>query len=174
MNGEITEVSAGAGPGPEPGRNRGFTLLEITIVLVLAALTLGYAGLTFGGYFQRSSARRAAQVFARDLTLARSAAVRSREPVVIRFNEAGRWYQIEAEGSSTELVRRRFGVNADVALSAIDLRTKGDSVVFSSRGTMDLSALQAGETLGEARFAAGATEYSVFFNGMGASKVQER
>ncbi|MGD8318936.1 MAG: GspH/FimT family pseudopilin [Gemmatimonadota bacterium] len=164
------------GPGPEtaPARARGFTLLELTIVLVLASLVLGYAGLTFSGYFQRSSARRAAQVFARDLTLARSAALRSREPVVIRFNEDGRWYQIQTSGSATELVRRRFGVSADVNLSAIDLRMRGDSVVFTPRGMADLSNIQGTGSLGEAAFAAGATEYDVLFNSMGASRVEKR
>lgn len=152
----------------------GFTILELTVVLILAGLTLGWAGLTFSGYFQRSSARRAAQVFARDLTLARSAAMRTRENVVIRFYESSRWYQVATQSSGTELARRRFGVNADVDLSAIDLRFKGDTLVFSSRGVADLSGISGVGTLGEARFAAGATEYSVFFNSLGASKVEER
>ena len=71
-------------------------------MLVLASLTLGFAGLTFSGYFQRSSARGAAQVFARDLTLARSAAVRAKESVVVRFNESSRWYQVVAQSSGTD------------------------------------------------------------------------
>ena len=152
----------------------GFTLLEVAIVLLLAGLVLGFAGLTFSDYFQRSSARRAAQVFARDLTLARSAAVRAREEVVIRFFEASRWYEIVAIDSDTEIARRRFGVNADVDLSGIDLVFQGDTVVFSSRGVADLSNIQGAGSLGEARFAAGDTEYSVYFNSMGASKVEER
>lgn len=158
---------SGAGVG-------GFTLLELVIVLMLAGLALGTAGLTFGTYFERSSARRAAQVFGRDLTLARSTAVRAREEVVIRFFESSRWYQIVAIESGAEIARRRFGVNADVALSAIDLVFRGDTVVFNSRGVADLSNIEGGGTLGEARFARGATEYSVYFNSMGASKVEER
>lgn len=160
--------------GVAPRGRGGFTMLELVIVMVLAALTLGFAGLTFSGYFQRSSARRAAQVFARDLTLARSAAVRAKEAVVVRFYESSRWYQIVAQTSGTELVRRRFGVNADVDLSAIDLRFRGDTVVFSARGVANLSNMVPGTTLGEARFASGSTEYSVFFNSLGASKVEER
>ena len=155
-----------------------FTLLELTIVLVLAGLTMGFAGLTFSGYFQRSGARRAAQVFARDLSLARSQAIRAREEVVIRFKEGSRWYQVVARdsdtGTETELVRRRFGVNADVELSAINLQFKGDSVVFSARGVADLDGIQGNGALGEAEFTAGAVEYAVFFNSLGASKVEER
>ena len=143
-------------------------------MLVLASLTLGFAGLTFSGYFQRSSARGAAQVFARDLSLARSAAVRAKEPVVVRFYEANRWYQVVAQSSGTELVRRRFGVNADVDLSAIDLMFRGDTLVFDARGVASLANQQVPGPLGQASFEAGATRYTVSFNSLGASKVEER
>lgn len=152
---------------------RGFTILELTVVLILAGLGLGFAGLTFSGYFQRSSARRAAQVFAQDLTLARSSAIRAKEPVVIRFFEANRWYAVVAQSSGMELVRRRFGVNAEIPLSAMDSRVQGDTVLFNARGVASYR-LTGGASLGEVRFRAGSTEYSVFFNNLGASKVQER
>ena len=145
-------------------------MLELIIVLALSALTLGYAGLTFSGYFQRSSAQRAALVFARDLTLARAAAMRTRESVVIRFYETNKWYSVTETTSGTELVRRRFGVNADIALSSIDLYMQGDSVALSSRGVVSLA--NAYGSLGEARFSAGATRYIVYFNSLGASKVE--
>lgn len=144
-------------------------------MLVIAGLVMGLAGLTFSGYFQRSSAKRTAQVFARDLTVARSAAVRSRQKVVIRFFEPGRWYQIVTMTSGTELVRRRFGVGGDVGLSGIDLLFGGDSVVFSARGVVDLTNAQTGTkcaaSLGEASFVLGASAFVVCFNSMGASKV---
>lgn len=167
-------MSGGPGYRRSPSGRWGFTLLEIVVVLILAGLTLGFAGLTFSGYFERSSARLAAQVFARDLALARSSAVRARERVVIRFFESSRWYQVVALESGTEIVRRRFGVNADVNLSTIDLVFRGDTVVFDSRGVADLSTIRGSGTLGEARFAAGAIAYTVYFNSMGASKVEER
>ena len=167
-------LSEGSGLKSGTRGSGGFSLLELTIVLVMAGLVMGFAGLTFSGYFQRSSAKRAAQVFARDLALARSAAMRSREAVVLRFDESGRWYEIETMGSGTALVRRRFGVNADVDLSSIVLLFAGDSVVFSARGVADLSNIEGGASLGEARFASGATEFSVYFNSLGASKVEER
>lgn len=167
-------MSAGSEIRPSAPGGRGFTLLELLIVVVLASLTMGFAGLTFSGYFQSSSARGAAQVFARDLALARSAAVRAKEPVAIRFFESSRWYQVVTRNSGTELVRRRFGVNADVDLSAIDLKFRGDTVVVSARGVVDLSNIQGSGTLGEASFTAGSTRYTVSFNSLGASKVEER
>ncbi len=149
----------------------GFTLIEVTVVLMLAAVTLGVAALYFGRYYRRTSAHRAAQIFAQDLTLARSAALRAGEPVVIRFDEDSLWYSITMVGSGAEVERRRFGKSGDVQLSAIDLQTTGDSLRFTSRGVASL----AGGTgsLGAATFSAGATTYEVRFNSMGASKVQE-
>ena len=155
-------------------RSEGFSLLEMTIVLVIAGLVMSVSGLAFSGYFQRSSARKAAQVFARDLTVARSAAVRSRAPVVLRFDEVNRWYEIESLGSGTEVVMRRFGVNADLELSAIDLQFNGDTVLFSARGVADLSnRVDIAVSLGSARFESGGIIYTVFFNSLGASKVEE-
>jgi len=150
-------------------RSGGFTLIELAVVLVLAGLMLGMAGLTFSDYFKRTSALRAAQVFVQDLTLARSTAVRTRAPVVIRFYESSRWYEVESQESEVELVRRRFGANADIDLSAITLDMTGDSLVFNARGMADLSG--AAGALGTATFSSGAVTFTVSFNSMGASKV---
>jgi prepilin-type N-terminal cleavage/methylation domain-containing protein len=148
---------------------RGFTLLEMVVVLSISAIALSFALMSFGGYFQRVSAQRAAQVFAQDLTLARMWAVRSREPVVIRFYEASLWYEVETQSTATEVARRRFGVNADIDLSGVSLDFAGDSVVFDSRGIVDLSG--ASGPLGTATFSSGAVTYTVSFNSMGASKI---
>ena len=150
---------------------RGFTLIEISVVLVISAVILTIGGLTFSGYFQRNSARRAAQVFALDLTAARSFAVRSQESVVIRFYEVSLWYEVVGQSTVTEISRRRFGVNADIDLSAVALDMPGDSVVFNSRGIADMSG--APGSLGKATFSSGATTYTVSFNGMGASKIDQ-
>jgi len=150
-------------------RRGGFTLLEMVMVLTITAIGLSFAGVAFNSYYQRVSAERAAQVFAQDLTLARDWAVRSREPVVIRFYETSLWYEVEAQTSSTEVARRRFGVNADIDLSSVALDMTGDSVVFDVRGVADLTG--AGGPLGVATFSSGAVSYTVSFNSMGASKI---
>jgi type II secretory pathway pseudopilin PulG len=139
------------------------------VALSVSALGLTLALVTFGGYFQRVNAERAAQVFAQDLTLARLWAVRSREPVVIRFYEGSLWYEVEAQSSATEVARRRFGTNADIDLSGATLDLPGDSLVFDLRGIADLSG--AGGPLGTATFSSGPVTYRVSFNSMGASKI---
>lgn len=153
------------------GRRRGFALLEILIVLTVSGLMLVLAGLAFSGYFHRSSARRAAQLFAQDLTAARAYALRAREPVVIRFYEGSLWYEVETQSSATEVARRRFGANADIDLSAVALDMSGDSVVFSERGIANLAG--ASGPLGTATFSSGSATYRVSFNSLGASKVEQ-
>jgi prepilin-type N-terminal cleavage/methylation domain-containing protein len=150
-------------------RRVGFTLIELVVVLAIMAIGLGFAGVAFSRYFERVSAERAAQVFAQDLTLARSWAVRSREPVVIRFYEASLWYEVEAQRSATEVARRRFGANADIDLTGVRIDMPGDSVVFDARGIADLSGVTG--PLGTATFSSGAVTYTVSFNSMGASKI---
>ncbi len=164
-----------AGPmrfrGTRAAGRAGLTMIELVVVLILASLTLGIAALYFGSYYQKTSARRAAQVFAQDLTLARASALRARQPVVIRFDVTDRWYSITMQQSGTELERRRFKTNADISLSAINLETKGDSLVFSSRGEASLKGGTG--SVGTATFTSGDVTYTVSFNSMGASKVQE-
>lgn len=151
-------------------KRAGFTLIELLVVLSITAIGLTFAGVAFNAYFERVSAERAARIFAQDLTLARDWAVRSREPVVIRFYESTLWYEVEAQSTSTEVARRRFGVNADIDLTAVTLGMAGDSVVFDTRGVADLSS--APGPLGVATFSSGAVSFTVSFNGMGASRIE--
>lgn len=157
---------------PPPGRRAGFTLFEVVVVLGIVAIMMTFGALAFSGYFQRSSARQAASLFAQDLAAARSYAIRSREPVVVRVFEGGLWYEVETQTTATSVARRRFGgTDADIDLSAVTLNTQGDSVVFTARGLAEFVP-QSG-VLGAATFSSGAISYTVSFNGMGASKIDQ-
>ena len=161
------ERATGVSHGPG---TRGFSLVELTVVLILAGVAIGMAGGGLSGYSRKIAAHRAAQLFARDLSLARAQAVRGRESVVIRFSESSRWYSISTMATGRELIRRRFNVNADLDLAAIDLEMPGDTLFFTSRGILS----GVGEELGTATFSAGVDTYVVSFNIMGASKVEKR
>jgi len=160
----------GTGGRPRPS-DAGFTLLEILVVLAIAGIVMTFGALAFSGFFQRSAARRAASLFQQDLAAARSYAIRSREPVVLRLYESGLWYQVETLQTGTEVLRRRFGANGDIQLNGVTLNTQGDSIVFTSRGMANFT--PAGGGLGEASFSSGPTTYTVSFNGMGASKIDQ-
>jgi prepilin-type N-terminal cleavage/methylation domain-containing protein len=151
-----------------PGR-AGFTLIELLVVLSLSAIMMSFASVALGRYFARTSARRAAQLFSQDLTQARMFAVRAREPVVVRFFEAGLRYEVVTRDTGTEVVVRRFSSSDGVDLSGISLDLDGDSVVFDRRGFADLTG--AASTLGVATFTAGPSSYTVSFNGLGASRI---
>ena len=148
---------------------RGFTLIELAITLLLISMATASGVLSFNGYFQRVAAQRAAQVFARDLTMARSWATRARQPVVIRFYESGLRYEVVEQSTGTMVATRRFGDNAEIELTAVTLDFTGDEVVFDARGEADLSG--ASGTLGTATFSSGGSRYTVSFNSMGASKI---
>ena len=90
---------------------------------------------------------------------------------MIRFYEGSLWYEVESQASATEIARRRFGASGDIDLSGVTLDTTGDSLVFSTRGVADMSG--AGGALGTATFSSGAVTYTVSFNGMGASKIDQ-
>lgn len=150
-------------------RGPGFTLLEVIVVLTVGVVIAAMGTLAFRGYFQRDSARRAAQVFAQDLVAARGFAIRSQEAVVIHFFEPTLWYQVVGQSSADEIARRRFGGGGEIDLSGITLDTAGDSLVFDPRGMADMSG--AGGSLGTATFSSGAVTYTVSFNGMGASTI---
>jgi prepilin-type N-terminal cleavage/methylation domain-containing protein len=152
-------------------KRSGFTLIELTVVVSISAIVLTMGTLAFSGYFQRNSARSAAQVFAQDLVAARSFSIRSQERVVIRFYESGLWYEVSSQSTLTEIARRRFGTNADIDLSAVTLDVDGDTLVFSSRGIADMSGVSG--SLGTATFSSGAVTYTVSFNGMGTSKIDQ-
>ena len=144
-------------------------MVEVAIALFVISVVTTFGVLSFNGYFQRAAAQRAAQVFARDLTLARGWATRARRSVVIRFYESGLRYEVVEQATGTQVAARRFGANADIDLSAVTLDFTGDSVVFDARGAADLST--ASGALGTATFSSGASRYTVSFNSMGASKI---
>ena len=157
--------------GEDSSPRLGFTVVELLVTLILFSITLALASLVFSGYQSRTAAQRAAQVFAMDLRLARTSAVRGREVVIVDFNEAGGSYVIRLESGDT-ILRREFGRDDEIRLDSLNLQLTGDSLAFDARGVGDLSG--SASPLGTASFAAGANVYDVSFTIMGASKVDSR
>jgi prepilin-type N-terminal cleavage/methylation domain-containing protein len=160
-----------AARGEDSARRLGFTVIELLVTLILFSITLALASSVFSGYQSRTAAQRAAQVFAMDLRLARTSAVRGREVVIVDFNEAGGSYVIRLESGDT-ILRREFGRDDEIPLDSLNLQLTGDSLAFDARGVGDLSG--SASPLGTASFAAGANVYDVSFTIMGASKVDSR
>jgi prepilin-type N-terminal cleavage/methylation domain-containing protein len=147
----------------------GFTLLELIIVLAIVSITMGVGLVGYRTIQENTAARRAAEVFAMDLTLARSSAVRERRPVAIVFDEANLRYVIRT-GAGRVIRVRDFSPEGEIRLGAISVELTGDSVAFNARGISDLDG--AGGSLGRARFEAGGGRYEVEFNALGNSRVE--
>jgi type II secretory pathway pseudopilin PulG len=141
------------------------------VVLMIMAITLTAVATTFLYYFDRSSAKRAAEVFAQDLTGARSMAARSRQAVVMDFDEENRSYLVRVEAGDT-ILRRFFDGSADHTVELMDLDLDGDSLAFNSQGIADLSGSK--DALGWATFNSGSYTYAVRFNSMGSSRISEQ
>lgn len=149
---------------------RGYTLIEILIVIIIMAVVMTMGGLVFSRYFVRTSARRAAVVFGQDLTVARNTAARSRQVVVVDFDERNLSYVVRLAAGDT-LIFRSFDDESDVRLSSINLDFAGDTVAFDDQGVADLSG--ASGSIGRALFVAGTTTYVVSFNSIGSSRLEE-
>ena len=58
-------------------------------------------------------------------------------------------------------------------MSTIALLMGGDSIFFTRRGIADLTNTENPWGLGEAKFESGQESFTVYFNAMGASRVEE-
>jgi prepilin-type N-terminal cleavage/methylation domain-containing protein len=149
---------------------RGYTLVEILVVLTIVGIGLALATLVFDGYLGRAAARNAARVFRQDLTVARTFAARTRRPTVIRFAPDSVAYRVETS-TGTVLVSREYGGAGDLRLSGLDLDQDGDSLAFDRTGGALLTTSHQG--LGRAVFMTTADTVEVYFNAMGASRLEE-
>jgi prepilin-type N-terminal cleavage/methylation domain-containing protein len=147
----------------------GFTVLELLIVLLVVSVTLSIATQRYGRYLERTAAKRAAQIFAQDLVLARTSALRERQPAALVFLGGSREYVILVDG--VEVARRSYTSLSEVHLSFMELvDPPDDRIDFSARGIADLGG---GASLGRARFGAGRVTWQARFNAMGAAQISE-
>lgn len=148
---------------------RGFSLLELVAVLAIAIVASSIALNAYSTYLRNTSAQRAAEVFASDLALARSSAIRSRRNISLVFEESALRYVVRSS-TGVEIARRSFGAAADLRLDALDLELRGDSLAFNSRGFADLSG--ATGSVGRATFRNGSDLFGVSFNALGGSRIE--
>lgn len=165
----IEDMIVAQGGSPRRATRNGFSLLELVVVLVIVGVTMGVGITGYRTYQQNTAARRAAEVFVMDLSVARSSAVRERRPVAVIFDEANLSYRIET--SQGRVIRvRDFSSQGEIPIGSISLDLNGDEVVFNGRGFADLAG--AVGSLGLARFEAGGGRYEVRFNALGRARIE--
>lgn len=114
---------------------RGFTLVELLIVLSIVSLSLLVANSSYSTFRESSTLNRAARVVAADVSLARSHAIRNRTSVALVATEATRSYVIR-DAAGTVYLNRVFESTSEMPLDLLNVQMSGDSIVFNSRGLM--------------------------------------
>ncbi len=113
----------GIGPSPWRGRGgrgafrRGFTLIEIVVVIVVIGLILRFALPGFSRSLRVGRVNRAAQVLSGDLDRAFSTAARQRKPVRIAWDGSAMQYTLTDRSSGTVLLARPLGTAGSTTVS---------------------------------------------------------
>jgi general secretion pathway protein H len=110
---------------------RGFTLLEVVLVLVLASVAVGLAVLSLGRLSEQAEVRTALRQVQAALGTARSLAIRERRPVAFRHGQDRFWLELLPEGRPW---RRPWRLPQG-------MRLKGQGPVFFPKGNSTGGAL---------------------------------
>ena len=114
---------------------RGFTLVEMLIVLSIISLAMLMANTSFITFRESSTLNRAARVIAADVSLARSYAIRHRTPVALVADESTQSYIIR-DNTGTVYLNRVFDASSEMLIESLNVAVTGDSIAFNERGLM--------------------------------------
>ena len=147
---------------------RGFTLLEVLFVLTISAILMTAVVTSFSRYTRERAAQQAAYLLSRDLRLARSAAIGSRQPVSLVVTASNLSYVVR-DTAGTVIARRVFSAGSELMIESLRIDLPGDSVTFGPQGVATLTGV-----LAEAVVGSPTREYVVRFNATGSSRIIER
>lgn len=109
--------------------------MELLIAIVMAGILMALAYGGFREFNQATATKKAIRVVSSDLSLTRSYAIQRRSNVSLVADEDELVYRIRDE-DGTLLATRLFGDDSGMPLTALDVKTEGDSVTFNSRGLL--------------------------------------
>jgi prepilin-type N-terminal cleavage/methylation domain-containing protein len=101
------------------GNRRGFTIIELVMVLVVSSIMASYAILKIAPTLERARVRRSATMIATDLQYAQMLAARQRRPVVFIASEALRGYMIRDAASATVYREAYMGNDTELNLDQL-------------------------------------------------------
>lgn len=102
---------------------RGFTLIEMLIVVVVLGTMAMMVAPSVGGGVAQARVKRAASIVAGDLEVAFSNAARQRRPIRVSFTSSTRSYTVSDRATGTVLFSRDFGPGAELALNSLSAST---------------------------------------------------
>jgi prepilin-type N-terminal cleavage/methylation domain-containing protein len=105
--------------GIAPARDRGYSMIEMVIAIVIFGILLSIAYLRVGPAINQARVNRAASVIATDLQYAQMLAVRQRAPVAVIVDNALKAYIIRLRDSSLTFRNRFFGQDTEFGLDTL-------------------------------------------------------
>lgn len=106
-------------PGTRLRGRRGYTLIELVLVIVLMGILTATAFVALGPSLDRGRVRAAARVIASDLQYAQLLAVRHRTPIQVLFVSSAKQVIIRERQTSTILRTRSLGSNTEFLLDQL-------------------------------------------------------
>ncbi len=114
--------------------NKGYSLVELMTVLVLAGLAGAIAAPPLASTYERTATRTARDQFVSTHALARSMAVRYGRIGELHIDAANARFWVEVDTSSISGMHARVGVTKDLSASKVLLTSDRSIVCFDVRG----------------------------------------
>ena len=115
-------------------KHKGFTIVELVIVLVLAGIAIAIVSPPLNRAFQRTGTRAAMDEFASTHSLARSAAVRFGRISELHIDATNGRFWVEVDTSSTGGVKDTVGVVKYLEGTGVTLESDRTLLCFDARG----------------------------------------
>jgi Tfp pilus assembly protein FimT len=94
-------------------------MVEVMMVLAVSAIGFRVVSRPIGTYLSRSRSRSAAQVIASDLELARSVAMRQRQPVRLSWDATTQQYTIKSRSGASVFRTVSIGATSDYHIASV-------------------------------------------------------
>ncbi len=114
--------------------NKGYTLVELVTVVVLAGLGAAIAASPLASTYERMATRTGRDQFVTTHSLARSMAVRYGRVAELHIDAAGARFWVEVDTSSIGGMNARVGVTKDLSAAKVLLTSDRSILCFDIRG----------------------------------------
>lgn len=126
-------ATSGSRPRVDGFPNDGYTLVEMTVVVVVMAILAGSALMRLTPGLESSRISRAAAILAADLRYAQAMAARQRMPVVVIVQPSVKAYVIRDRATATVFRQRSLGQDTDYMVGSMTA-TPGTSIEIFPNG----------------------------------------
>jgi type II secretion system protein H len=122
---------------------RGFSLVEVLVVIAILAVVLAIAAPNFTAYRDNTNLREAARSISSDMQLAKQRAVSESRNYLINFDEAANTYTLQQETAPNLIIYTKTVGAGNTAIKILGTPTfPSGNVTFQSRGTSTFGSLQ--------------------------------